>query len=713
MLHLLNLSSKSLVDGPDPWDFKAEIPPNIRTDKKARDAWINHPGTVHYVYSLVEGVNANLRVSQVKADGSGNPAHSAFGLAADYDAPQEEAAVLRMASAMPIPPNWIERTLSGHWRFVWLFEKPIKFPSHEFAIHFLERFSEFAFKPAMGMLGFDEGAWTSPERLYTNGCDWRPLNPNKIPASITSGWLVQASQTFKFSDSNIGLSIPLEVIAPELAKRFPSFSQWPEEFTLGSQGPTFWVPESSSPKSAIVRETGMQTFSDHAPKAFYPWMDLLGVAFCKQFETEAAGRAVEGIYFDGKYYWHEVANKWNSRDRSDITLHLRTVRGISPKSDKSGVSAIDKALSHIQDYKSIAGAAPFAFRPPGIITINNVEFLNTSVLRVMQPAPGPAIWGPLGNFPWISEFYGRFFSNEIQLDFMLSWLSVYYKSGFHGQPAAGQACFVAGPEGVGKTLHSTEIVGPLVGGVTDAGDYLLGKDAFGSELFEKPLWTVDDGVSSADRRTHRIFSEMVKRTTANSTFRYHAKFKNALMVEWLGRIMISLNCDEESIRKLPDLDISIRKKLMLFRTAEKTVVFPERHELKKILARELPPFARYLLDWQIPEHCKGESRYIVKHYHEPSLVESARLSSATAGFAEILEDWKDEYFCKREKGADFWEGTAYQLHKSLLLDPTAEHAMRRFDVDAIGRCLSTLKSKGAKIECSNQGESRVWKIFKT
>ncbi len=709
MLHLPNLSSLALVQGCAPWEFvpAAPLPDEIRSDKKLRDAWINHPATLHYVYTLNEGINPGLRISKTN-----NPVHCAHGLAADYDAPQDEATVLKFAAAMPIPPNWIERTLSGHWRFVWLFESLIKFPSFAFGQHFMAKFPEFAFDPAMGMIGFDEGAWGAPERMFTNGCDWRPLNPNKIPATITQGWLVQASRTFKFNDSSFGISIPLDVVKVALEKQFPSFAQWPGDFALDAQGPTFWVPESQSPKSAIVRETGMQTFSDHATKAFYPWIELLGAAFCKQYETEACGRAVAGIFYDGKHYFKKNGDMpWRGFDRTDISLHLRVSRGVSPKSDKAGISEIDKCLTYIQDYQRVEGAAPFIFRPQGLVTINGAQCLNISTTPVLTPAVTTAYWGPLGQFPLLSNFLGVFFSSPEQLDYMLSWLSVYYRSGYYFQPTSGQAVFLAGPTGVGKTFFNTAVVGTLMGGFADASDYLLGRDTFGSELFEKPLWTVDDSVSSADQRTHRVFSEMVKRSAANSTFRYHAKFRVAQMVEWLGRIMISLNCDEESIRKLPDLDISIKDKLMLFRTADKTIVFPDRSELKKIVDRELPFFARYLLDWVIPEHCKGTSRYGVAPYHEASLVESARLSSRTAGFAEILEDWKEDYFTKTQKGATSWEGTSYQLHKEILMDPSADAAMRHFTVDAVGRHLSALKNKGAHIECLSKGDSRIWRIF--
>lgn len=714
MLYLDNLSSQELKQGILPWEFipSEPIPEDVRKDKKQRDVWINHPSTKHHVYTLCEGVNSGLRISRAKSDGSGNPVHSCHGFAADYDGAANEVTVLQHASKLPIPPNWIERTLSGYWRFIWLLEFALLFPSFEFAQHFLGTFSEFAFDPALGMIGFDSGAWISPERMFTNGCDWRPLNPNKISKDVALGWLVQAGHKFKFTDS-FGVTIPLDVVKPELQARFPKFSEWPGDFTLDSQGPSFWVEGSQSPKSAIVRAQGMQTFSDHAGKAFFSWAELLGVAFVKQFETEAAARATKDILFDGKHYFRKLPSElYKPHDKQDLINHLRVSRGVSNKAPKNDTSEVEKCLEHIQNFQRVEIAAPFPFRPSGLITINGEQVLNTSMRRVMQPASGTAVWGPLGQFPWLSNFFGRFFSNPEQLDYCLSHLAHFYQSALLLKPVSGHAVFLAGLQGTGKTFFSTGVVGPIFGGFRDASKYLMGMDPFGGELFEVAIWTVDDSVSSVNARAHRTMSEMTKRTVANRTFTCNTKFQKAHTIEWVGRVFVSLNCDEESIRMLPDLDISIKDKLMLFRTADQTVEFPRGDRMAAILKAELPWLCRFLADWTMPAHCEGDSRFGVKAYHEKSLVESARLSSRTAGFAEILEDWKSDYFSVREPKAEFWSGTAFQLQKEFLLDPSAETAVRPFTVDAIGRHLSTLMNKGMKISCSSTGESRVWKIFR-
>jgi hypothetical protein len=117
-----------------------------------------------------------------------------------------------------------------------------------------------------------------------------------------------------------------------------------------------------------------------------------------------------------------------------------------------------------------------------------------------------------------------------------------------------------------------------------------------------------------------------------------------------------------------------------------------------------------MLDWKIPEDLMGNSRFGIKEYADPVLLDTSRHSSRTARFAEILEDWKDEYFDAKNP-LEYWEGTAFQLQKEFLKDPTSEAAVRHLGVDAIGRHLTSLKQKTVGIEVVVGGNTRKWKIF--
>jgi hypothetical protein len=184
------------------------------------------------------------------------------------------------------------------------------------------------------------------------------------------------------------------------------------------------------------------------------------------------------------------------------------------------------------------------------------------------------------------------------------------------------------------------------------------------------------------------------------------------MVEWQGRVVVLCNRDEESISVLPDLEISILDKIMLFKTADKTVEFLEPEEQEAILKRELPFFARFLLDYRIPEHCRGDARFGVKSYHEDSLVQTATQSSNTASFSEILDDWKTTHFTMREPEKPHWEGTSFMLLKAFHLDPLAGPVLRSLTASVVGKRLAALKNKGEPIESRSEKGLRIWRIYR-
>jgi hypothetical protein len=701
-----------------PWDFKpaSPIPETVRTDKKLRDVWIENPTTEHHVYTFFEGINNRYRITAPNADGEGNPVRAMHALVADYDhhnTSKEE--VMRKIERTSWKPNWVERTLSGNWRFVWLLEKPLLFPSHSFAKHFLQTFPQFAFDPSLFLVAFDRSAWEAPERLYVNSCEWHHIHDKPIPEDISRGWLVKASEKFGFDRDEFGIAIPLDVMKPKLEEKYPRFIDWPGEFSLNSQGPSFWVDGSVSPKSAIVRDTGMQTFSDHAAKAFYSWAELVGIDFCRAYEAEAIGRAVKEIYHDSRLYWRKLASSiWRGYEKADIVNHLVTKRGVSVSAKKKGPSEVQRCIEYIQSEQGIQGAAPCIYLPEGLIPQHGeLPLLNTSNVRPMAPAQEKGVWGLHGGFPWLSSLMDAFFSSPDQLPYWLAHHAYAYQAALNGEPCSGQAVIIIGGTGTGKTLLGSEVFGRTLGGSIDAQRYLMGEDKFGSQLFHVPVWLINDATVSTDPKKFRFYTETVKKAVANCDLEYHKKFAVPTMVKWLGRIFITGNDDEESIRIIPNLGQSILDKLMLFRAVHETKFkFPSMAEIKRILDRELPAYCAYLRDYKIHDDLVGDSRFGIECYHEPSLVRSSNQSSENAGFGEILEDWKQFYFETDKPEAKFWKGTAFQLLKELNNDPRSEAVVRRLSVDGIGRHLAGLKNKGVRIEVDDSGTTRKWIIFK-
>lgn len=720
MVHLHNLSSSECFDGVKPWRFLdlAKVPSNCFRDKAARDAWINTPTTSFNVYTLYEGVQSNLRLRGGSGTGDENPPLVMHGLAIDYDAAMDLSSVLQALPLMAgCPPNWFEQTLSGNGRLVWLFSEPLRLPNRKFLVRLLANLHDLI--PFRKVAGIDEGALKSPERYFTNGCRWQLISRQRIPSSLLRGYLLKISEKFDWQQKEFGKATNLEDVSNECKKTFPRFREWPGEFVLGATGPSFWVDGSESPKSAIVRETGMQTFSSHATKAFYPWAEIVGSKFVEDSESIRLGRAVDGVYFDGRnFIVKDGSGTYAFHTKDNMRLLLQGNRGLKGGNRKDGsLSEVDRAIVHVLQHSVVAGASSCAFYPHGVFTFNGARILNTHQRDVMHPAPENCAWGDEGKFPWLSKFFDTFFDPVYpQKERFLAWFRYHYKACFDRQPVSGHGVFIAGPVGSGKTFLSRGLLATALGGCAEANNYLISSDNFNSELFDCALWVIDDGSVASSQRLHQLFTENVKRCVANRDHRVNEKFRKAVMTPWQGRIFVTLNLDPESLRLIPNTDASILEKLMIFKVGERTVIFMSQPEMEAMLQRELPWFLRWLLEWQPPAHCfdGADVRFGLAAYAEPSIVRAANLSSGKTVFIEILSRWLKDFFTEISPRALFWEGTATDLRMAMTANAVYGELLRGYRPEEIPKMLVNAMSRGVlKIEISDDTDTtRRFKIHR-
>jgi len=122
--------------------------------------------------------------------------------------------------------------------------------------------------------------------------------------------------------------------------------------------------------------------------------------------------------------------------------------------------------------------------------------------------------------------------------------------------------------------------------------------------------------------------------------------------------------------------------------------FPDRQEIARVLRSELPKFARFLMDWTIPEACVAEERrFGVKAYHHPELLAESR--SRGIGVQLELLDGYLRSFREANPKRDLWFGTSVSLYSEMAL--MYPDIMRVQKVTQIGMFLAKLEKNGYNV----------------
>lgn len=688
-----------------PWEFKPteEITAQIRGDKEERQSWYQNQKTAHQFYTGIEPLNPNLRINK-----ENNPPLILHAFTADFDLEIPDARVDEAVAAMEIKPTWIERSLGGNVRLVWVLEQPLRLDNYGFTAFLLDRAKKWL---NLDMLpGLDENAFLSPTRLYCNGCAWRSTGHKPVPVKKSQAFLVDAAKRFRWPVSEDAI-IPLDVVFEALKQKFPNMD-WPEDFAVDSQGPSFWVPESTSPMSAIVKAGGMYSFSAHAEKAFTPWQDekLLGKEFCKDFLGGAITKATLDTFFDSKKYWKKVNNDFSPMERPEYALHLKVSCKLSAKPGPSGVSQIEEALEFVHQQNRVKAALPFVFREPGLITFNGDRVLNIYNAQPLKPAAGTHHFGPHGECPTLSACMDTFFTSRLQFDNWLAWFQFYYGCALNHDPKPGQNVIMMGGVGIGKTLVNRFIVGAAVGGFVDASDFLIENIPFNSHLFKRAHWVLDDDTPANSPAALARMTTVCKKMAANQQFSYNEKFQVGGMLEFMGRIGITANLDFLSSRFLTGLDNNSLDKTSLFRCPPtRDFKFPPRTEMAKILVKELPYYLRAVEDWKVPDTVARDPRYGYAAYHEQTLLDQGLQTSPTAGFKECLIKTLDLHF-QENATAPHYIGTVSDLIS--LMKTTNGEVLRSMKMEQAGRYLEQIQREGVFDMTTETGafNVRLWKV---
>lgn len=693
---LPNLTAKSVVPmaHPELYTYAGGKLP-FEGDKVAYNKWCSELSTQHSFLSMFEGLSPGMRVSWEH-----NPPVRMHGVHVDYDYDMDDdiMALIERDPPSEFKPTWVSKSRNGRCRLTWDFDVPGNIMNAKHWTNLKRRLNaELAlFKWHRKM---DAPAFADAARYFEHGTDWRRTSVGKpIPQGIVSPWFFQEALNCSSGLKEYNYEIPIEDVAAEVHRRFPG--RWVGDFKLGALGVRFWDPSADAAKGAWVRKDGMYCFTGES--RFLPWVEIFGKEFMSQYSMKAMDDLLETYAYDGRQFWSPNSEgDWMSHKKDDVTQTLR-VMGFRSSRKEGLASEIDKVEHTLKIERRVIGALPFLYKPSGRLKYKGEWFINVCRTAISQPgaplvADGHPEWADGATFfPFIHKLITNLFvpgpdDDRKQLYSFLAWLKTFYTSAYFQKPCQGHAVFIAGPTGVGKSLLLKQVLDPLFGGCEDAIQHLAHGDIYTERLARSPIMAVDDSQGISDLKTHARFSAMMKKYVADPHIVCNEKYKSAGTVPWPGRLIVLCNVDAESLRILPNMNISMRDKVCLFRTSSNRIPFSSEEENNQRCANDLPNFARFLLDWVIPVDMTGEGvRFGFHVYHHPDLlVESQQQGHST--IIEILLSYLDEYK-KRFPDRLRWVGTAATLHGELSTHNPG--IMREINCKALGNHLANLGAQG-------------------
>lgn len=688
-----------------------EAPTSSVSDKPASKAlytaWMSAPATKDTFISLVAGTIPTLRVN------SDNPAAYLHGVIADYDTPMTDTEREKLLRKLDFKPAFISESFSGGTHAVWIFERPIPLLPDGASTNALLTLiaKKLHLREAFGPL--DMNAFLRPAQFYHIGWNWREAGGTPVSCELTYLWQDEALRRANWS--RLGVEVPLEKVAAEVRKRYPG--RWKGAFELGSRGVRFWDENADNETAAVVRPSGMVCYTGGVP--FMPWSRIFGEAFCTEAVQEGEGRAVAEGYCINNAFWFKMQQPgtsgkpcrcWMSYNRQNTESLLASRYGLRPTAgNDEEMSQVKRAVGAIINTKSLSGAIPMLYVKDEVVKLDGRFYLNTATTEALPPAKGRPAWGE--GFPWISAFLQRLFGDE-QLPFFLSWLARAYKGAVDHAPTRGHAIYIAGTAGCGKSFTSAQIIAPLLGGRQEATDYLCGMTRFNRELFGSGVWAMDDAAPLTDQKSHLYYSNMIKKMVANDSFMYEAKHVEAVKIPWMGRLVVTCNTDSTSILVLPEIDLGNKDKLMFFKVEAAPM---EEADPEGCARKELPAFGAFLYHYEMPEQCKGGSRYGVKGYLHPELYSEA-VSSGTCGtFQDLFSTFLHNHFGGRKSDVLDLNGTALEIYNLMALDIGTKEMMQGFvSARNIGTRLGQLLAKGdfTPLQKDRDAKQRRWHIGK-
>lgn len=413
------------------------------------------------------------------------------------------------------------------------------------------------------------------------------------------------------------------------------------------------------------------------------------------------GNGAPLLYYDarkGGGYWLRVSDtRFLCLDSAAARRHLRAGGRSALNYLPNGLNELEQEFLAAEVERHLDYAGPLAGHAPGIIqTQSGLRVLVSTGTQPVQAKRGPA--GELKTF--LRQLTGT----DEQFEVLLSWLKVARESLLARDFRASQALTLAGPSGCGKSYLQSLITEWLGGRMAKPYRYMSGETPFNADLAGAEHWSIEDESGSTDIRTRLLFGAQLKMTCKASEMSVHGKGREARTLPTYRRLTISVNDQAERLMVLPPITDDLADCITLLKCSEATCLSEDRLKNQRTFSPQLAGLAYELERWPIPHRWRS-SRYGVKHYHNPELLDA--LSDLTPE-RRLLNLVDQVLFGKAMDGP--WTGSAEELEKDLRCSPFAFAADKLlYFPGAVGTYLGRLQREGRVTKATVRGKN-LWTI---
>ena len=379
------------------------------------------------------------------------------------------------------------------------------------------------------------------------------------------------------------------------------------------------------------------------------------------------------IYYHARetWYWRMDGNgRWikinDTSARSFIADH-----SYSKSPATTGVnSEVEKCIIEIQANQNIAYVGPLAGYCAGVYRMGDNQILVTDSPKFIMPKAGE--WRTLE-----ALFQGMFVDGELdQRPYFYGWIKNALESFRQRRWKASQLLAMAGLGNSGKSLTQNLLTAMFGGRSSKPYQFMMGQTQFNSHMFGAEHLMLEDEAESVDIRSRRHFAANIKTILAGRDQNCHAKHREALILQPIWRMSLSLNDDPERLQVLPPLDTDVRDKVIVLKVRKRAMPMPTGtpaldERFWNQLISELPAFLHYLDQWRVPDDLADE-RFGIRAYQHPEVVEKLEQTTPELRLLEFIDNeiFHNPATALNHARLQPWEGSAATLETRLVNPPS-------------------------------------------